>query len=408
MPRSPAKSFFLVTCAMLLLAGLAGAQDWPQWRGPGRDGRAAIFAVPASWPKELTQSWRVTVGYGDSTPALVAERLYVFSRQGANEVARCLDAATGKELWKDSYAAQAVSGPAASHPGPRSSPAVAGGMVVTLGAGGVLSCLDAASGKVVWRKSDFPGGAPQFYAGSSPLVSNGVCIAQVGGRGGGIVALAVASGAEKWRWDGDGPAYASPVLMSVGGLEMVVAQTDRSMVALSIATGKLLWQAPFPVSGMAFNAVTPIVDGQTLIYAGQGRGARAVRFDRAGDGITAGDLWSNTENSVQFDTPVLKGGRLYGLSQAGRYFCIDATTGKTLWADSAGMRGAFGSIVDAGSVLVGLTAQANLVVFDASDTGYTELAKYKVASSETYAHPVLSGSRIFVKDQDSVTLWTVR
>jgi outer membrane protein assembly factor BamB len=408
MRRHSARAILPAACAMAFVAGLAWAQDWPQWRGPDRDGRVASFAVPAVWPRELAQVWRASVGYGDSTPALVGERLYVFTRQGASEITRCLDASTGRELWKDGYAAPAVSGAAASHPGPRSSPAVAEGMVVTLGVGGVLSCLDAASGRVLWRKSDFPGGVPQFFAGSSPLVASGVCIAQVGGRGGGIAAFAMDSGAEKWRWDGDGPAYASPVLMSAGGLEMVLAQTDRYVVALAAATGRSLWQAPFQVTGIAFNAVTPIVDGQVMVYAGQGRGARAVRFERSGDGVSATEIWSNTENPVQFDTPVLKGGRLYGLSQAGRFFCVDASTGRTLWTDPTGMRGAFGGIVDAGSALVGLTAQGYLVVFEPSDKAYTELAKYKVAATETYAHPVLSGNRIFVKDQESVTLWTVR
>ena len=394
--------------AMLLAAGTAWTQDWPQWRGPNRDGRVTGFAAPASWPRELTRKWSVSVGYGDSTPALVGGRLYVFSRQGSNELTRCLDAATGRELWKDSYAAQAVSGPAASHPGPRSSPAVAEGRVVTLGVGGVLSCLDASDGRLVWRKGDFLGRAPQYFAGSSPLLADGVCIAQVGGRGGAVVAINLATGAEKWRWDGDGPAYASPVLMSVGSLAMVVTQTDRLVVALSFASGKLLWQAPFQPVGMAYNTATPIVDGETMIYAGQGRGARAVRFERSGDGVTARELWSSAENSVQFSTPVLRDGRLYGLSQAGRFFCMDAGAGRTLWADPTGMRGPFGGIVDAGGVLVALTAQAYLVVFEPSDKGYRELARYNLSSTETYAHPVLSGNHIYVKDQDAVTLWEVR
>ena len=126
-------------CVILLGAASAFAKDWPQWRGPNRDGKVKGFTAPQKWPTELTQKWKVTVGSGDATPALVGDKLYVFTRQGADEVTLCLNAANGKELWKDKYAAQAVTGAASRHPGPRSSPAVANGKVVTLGVGGVLS-----------------------------------------------------------------------------------------------------------------------------------------------------------------------------------------------------------------------------------------------------------------------------
>ena len=109
---------------ILLGAGSVLAQDWPQWRGPNRDGKASGFSAPEKWPASLTQKWKATVGTGDATPALVGDKLYVFSRQGADEVIQCLNAADGKELWKSKYEAQAVTGPAAAHPGPRSSPTV--------------------------------------------------------------------------------------------------------------------------------------------------------------------------------------------------------------------------------------------------------------------------------------------
>ena len=129
------------------------------------------------------QKWKTTVGAGDAAPALVGDKLYVFSRQGEEEVTSCLDAGSGKELWKDKYAAQVVSGAAARHPEPRSSPAVAEGKVVTLGVGGVLSCVDAATGKVVWRKDPFPKVVPMFYTSMSPIVVDGLAIAHLGGQG---------------------------------------------------------------------------------------------------------------------------------------------------------------------------------------------------------------------------------
>src|SRR5262249_38654379 len=146
----------IVGCALLVTGG-AQAQDWPQWRGPNRDAKATGFKAPATWPKELTQKWKVKVGEGVASPALVGDKLYVFSREGDSEVVRCLDAATGKELWQDKDA-QSFRGTAdKGFPGPRSSPTVAEGKVVTLGVNGVLSCLDAATGKVLWRKEDYKG-----------------------------------------------------------------------------------------------------------------------------------------------------------------------------------------------------------------------------------------------------------
>src|SRR6185503_7147255 len=145
------------------------------------------FTAPKTWPKELTQNWKATVGQADTTPALVGDKLYVFSRQGGEEVTRCLDAATGKEVWSDKYAAQGATGPASGHAGPRSSPTVADGKVVTLGVRGTLSCTEAASGKKLWRKDDFAGAWPQFFTSSSPLVVDGLCIAQLGGRDNGAM-----------------------------------------------------------------------------------------------------------------------------------------------------------------------------------------------------------------------------
>src|SRR5438270_841701 len=115
------------------LANCAQSQDWPQWRGSNRDARATEFKAPKTWPKALTQKWKVTVGEGVATPALVGDKLYVFSREEGNEVARCLEAATGKTVWEEKYESLGASGPAAGFSGPRSSPTVANGKVVTLG-----------------------------------------------------------------------------------------------------------------------------------------------------------------------------------------------------------------------------------------------------------------------------------
>jgi outer membrane protein assembly factor BamB len=416
--------FLASVCAALLVTNGRGADDWPQWRGPNRDASGPGFTAPKSWPKELTQKWKADVGEGVATPSLLGDKLYVFSRQEGGEVTRCLDASTGKELWKDKYDSLGATGPASGFSGPRATPAVADGKVVTLGIRCVLSCLNATDGKVLWRKDEIKGW-PRFFASSSPLVSDGLCIAQLGGSDNGCVAAyELANGKEKWKWTGDTPAYSSPVLMTAGGTKLVIAMTETKIVALTLADGKLAWETPFAVQGRGYNAATPIVDGPTLIYTGSGRGVTAVKFEKSGDTFSGKELWKNADNSVMFNTPVLKNGFLFGLSAGNDLFCLNAQTGKSAWtAPSSGSnstseggggrgmrggRGGYGSIVDAGSVLLALTPSAELIAFEPNEKAYKELARTKVSSTSTYAYPVVSGNRIFIKDQDSLTLSMVQ
>jgi outer membrane protein assembly factor BamB len=398
----------LAGCVVLLDATGVTAQDWPQWRGLNRDARVAGFNPPATWPKELTQKWKVTVGDGVATPALVEEKLYVFTRQDGEEITRCLGAATGEEKWQEKYPAAGLRGPDAGFSGPRSSPTVAAGKIVTLGVQGTLSCLDAASGAKVWRKTDYQDSLPRFHTSCSPIVLNGLCIVQLGGeRGGAIVAYDLATGDEKWKWSGDGTAYASPALLTLDGAHEIVAETAGNIVGLGAADGKLLWQVPFAVQGRAYNAATPIVDGATVIFSGSGRGTRAVKIEKQGDALAATDVWSNKENGVQFSTPVLRDGLVFGISDRDMLFCIDTRKSQTAWTTQTDGGRGYGSVIDAGSVLLALTPAGTLRVFEPSDKEYKELASYKVAAGGTYAYPVISGKRLFIKDKDAVTLWTI-
>lgn len=398
----------LLGVILLSTLGLA-AQDWPQWRGANRDAKVADFSVPGEWPQTLTPKWKTTVGTGDATPALVGDKLYVFTRQGEEEVTLCLNAATGEEMWKDQYAAQAVTGAAARHPGPRSSLAVAEGKVVTLGVGGVLSCLDAASGKMVWRKDPFPKVTPRFFTSMSPMIVDGKVIAHLGGEGkGALIAYALADGRQKWEWTEEGPAYASPVLMTAGGVKQIVTLTEKSIVGIGLDDGKLLWQVPFVPQGRAYNAATPIVDGQTVIYTGAGRGTFAVKIEKEGDAFAAKELWSNPDIATQYNTPVLRDGLLFGLSSSGNLFCLDAATGKTAWLDDASRdRSGFGAMVDAGAVLMALPGSAELIVFEPAAAAYKEIAKIKVSETPIYSYPVIAGNNLYIKDQDTVALFTI-
>ncbi len=394
----------MVGCLVLIGASCLFAQDWPQWRGANRDGKATGFTAPATWPKELAQKWQTTVGSGDSTPALVGDRLYVFTRQGEEEVILCLDAGTGKEVWRDKYAAPPVTGAASRHPGPRSSPAVADGKVVTLGASGIVSCVDT-NGKLVWRNDEYKG-VPRFFTSMSPIIVDGMAFVQLGGQEGTTVAFDLATGEPKWKWAGDGPGYSSPVVLTVDGTKQIVTLTDKSAVGLGAADGKLLWQVPFAPKGMTYNAATPIVDGQTVIITGSGRGTKALKIEKQGDGFAAKELWSNPQLAPQFNSPVLKDGLLFGLSEKGMLYCIDAKTGKTAWTGTTKLSN-FGAIVDAGPVLLALPEKSGLIAFKPDAKQYEELARITVSSTPVYATPVVAGNRIIVKDAGAVTMWTL-
>lgn len=407
--------------ALLALAdtGRSADTDWPQWRGANRDGRVTGFKAPAAWPKELKKGWSVAVGDGVATPALVGDRLYVFTREGGSEVTRCLEAATGKEVWKEKYDTPFSGGGDRGFPGPRSSPAVAEGKVVTLGVNGTLSCLNAADGKKVWRVETK--GTPTFHTSSSPIIVDKTVVAQFGGeKNGGIAAYELESGKEKWKWTDEGTAYASPTVMTAGDTKMVVAETDKSVVGIGAADGKLLWKTPFPVGGgfgmggkggkgggFGYNASTPVVEGQTVYFSGSNRGTKALKVEKSGDGFTAKEVWSNPERSVKFSSPVVRKGVVYGLTARNELYAISAETGKGGWAAEVRGKDGYGSVVDVGPVLMSLTPAGQLVVFEPDEKEYKEVAAYKVSGTETYAYPVVSGNRVYIKDKDSLTLFTI-
>lgn len=380
------------------------SQDWNQWRGPNRNGVVSGFNPPQKWDS-LVQKWRTTVGTGDATPALVGNKIYVFTRQENDEVISCIDVADGKVLWSSKYPAQAVTGAAAAHPGPRSSPAVSNGKVITLGVGGVLTCYDGSNGKELWKKDEFPKTVPQFFVAMSPLVEENLCIVHLGGKGkGAVIAYELESGNQKWRWDGDGPAYSSPVSAIIGGVKQVIVLTEKSLVGLAFSDGKLLWQAAATPVGRSCNAPTPVVSGNTVFFTGQGKGMFAVKIEKSGNEFSAKELWINPDIGCEFNTPVLKGDYLYGISSRGNLFCAEVATGKALWTDNTKLD-RFGSLLDAGQVLIALPPTGELIVFKPSEKQFEQVAKVKVAESQTFAHPVLSKNKIIVKDRDSVALW---
>jgi len=394
---------------------VATSADWPQWRGPNRDGHARGFAAPAAWPKELKPRWRVTVGVGHASPVVSGGVVYQFARQGEEEVLLALDAATGRELWR----AGAVPAPYELNPaardhgkGPKSTPVVADGRVYTLGIAGLLSAHDARTGRLVWRKEfskQFPATSPLYGTAMSPVVLGDLLIAHVGGHdGGALTAFNAATGAVKWSYDADGPAYSSPVILAAGGERQVVTFTQKELAAVSASTGQLLWKLPARTS-YDTNCNTPVVYKDTVIVSLEGRGLVAVRPVREGGRWAAREVWRNEENELYMNTPVLHGSTLYGLStrRKGQFFALDAATGKTIW-QGPGRMGENASVVGVGGALLALTNDAVLYVLMAGAGSFAPLAQYTVATSQTWAHPVPQGEHLLVKDETTLASLSLR
>jgi outer membrane protein assembly factor BamB len=384
------------------------SQDWPQWRGINRDGKAAGFKVPAAWPADLKLVWKVNVGFSDATPVLAGNEIYLNTRQGDQEVVLCLDATSGKELWKNTYAAMAVTGPSASqHPGPRGTPAVSNGKIVTFGASGILSCLDASTGKLLWRKENPTNAFPAFFTGTSPLITDGMCIVHIGKKDDGqVIAYDLNSGSEKWKWSGEGPSYSSPSVMTLEGKKLLIVITEKNIMALSFADGKLLWQIAAPVQQRFYNCVSPYIDGQTIYLTGQGTGMKAIKVEKSGNEYVTKEIWSNTTVGAKWNTPVLKDGFLYGFTDQKRIYCLNAATGQTAWIDNA-VSSDFSTIVDCSSVIIGLTSTDNLIVLKPDGKEYSEVAKYKVSDTPIYAYPVIAGNNIYIKDAETLMLYKI-
>jgi outer membrane protein assembly factor BamB len=410
------RSLLALTFATAALASTAA--DWDQWRGPARDGAADTFKAPATWPDTLTQVWKQEVGIGHSSPVVASGRVFQHTRVAEEEVVRALDLSSGKAIWEQRYPAPYTINPAARQhgKGPKSTPLWSRGRVYTLGIGGILSAFDAATGKVLWRQDfakEFPQTSPLYGAAMSPIAigtetaGDAAIVAHVGGPGrGALAAFDAASGAIKWAWRGDGPGYASPVLMTaVDGVRQIITQTERRLVSIDASDGRLLWELPFSTS-YDQNAVTPVVRGDVVINSGLDQGITAYRVSRAGGTWKADQVWRTSDISMYMSTPLLHMDVLYGLAHRnrGHFFALDAATGKVLWT-TEGRQGDNAALARAGDVLLALTTDGELTVFGAGRDGFKQIRKYTVASTPTWAHPALVGAGILIKDESSLSLW---
>jgi len=394
---------------VLVMSAPVLAQDWPQWRGVDRDGKVLGFDAPKSWPSVLTRKWEVNVGLGDASPVVVGGKVYTFTRQGDNEVIVCFEGENGKEVWRYQYPALAITGPASSlHPGPRSTPVVGEGKIVALGVGGALCCLDASDGKLIWKNEEYTKDLPPFFTSLSPLIYNGLCFVHLGGKEKGeLIAFDLLTGKPRWQSAGDAPSYASLTMMNVQGVKQLVDLTAKNLVGINPESGKILWQFPVPTEFRFYNSATPVINGETLIITGQGQGTKAVKIQKMGDQYVVKELWKNGELGTKWNTPVLKDGFLYGLSDGRKLYCMNATTGLTAWIDTR-LHSDFGTIVDSGSLIIALAQTSNLVVFKPDEKGYSEVALIKVAESPIYSYPIFWGNHLLIKDKESLSMMEIK
>ena len=402
-------SLFVLCSLLFAPASAQSPAPWPQWRGPARDGVASAFTPPATWPAQLTKKWEVAVGVGHASPVVAGNRVVVHSRQGNREIVATYDFQSGKQLLQDGIEAPyTVNQAALAHgPGPKSTPAIAGSRVFTLGISGIFSAHDLNSGKLLWRKNA-PKTLPVYGTASSPIVDGAVVIAFLGGENAGaLTAMDLATGAVKWEWKGDGPGYSSPIIATFGGVKQVIVQSQTRLVGVGATDGRLMWEVPLKTP-YDQNVVTPLMVGDLLISAGLENPTLGLWVTAGlGKGWSATPRWRNEDVSMYMSSPAVSGTTLFGLSNKnrGQFFAIDVKTGKTLWT-TKGREAENASIVRAGEYLLLSTSNSELIVARANPARYEEVKRYSIADSAMWAHPAYAGRSIIVKDVDKLTAWS--
>jgi outer membrane protein assembly factor BamB len=400
----------LIAAGLLVFSTLVAAQDWPQWRGPSRTGAASGFKPPSAWPDRPKQAWKVQAGEGHSSPVVVDGRVYLLSRVGEQETVTAWDLSGGKQLWRHGYDAPYQMNPAAtSHgKGPKSTPVYDRGRLYTFGISGVLSAWQSADGRLVWRKDfrkEFPSTTPDFGVAMSPMVTGNLLIVHAGGSGNGaLMALDVATGDRKWAWK-DGPAYASPVIAEFSGTRQVITQSQRRVIGLSLADGRLLWEIPLTTE-YDQNNVTPLVVGDLVVYGGINTPTTAIRISLNGAKWQTNQVWQNADLPMYMSSPVATGGYLFGLTNRnrGQFFCLDARTGKTMWT-TKGREGENAAIVTTDGLMMAVTTEGELIVARTSPKAFDVVKRYTVAESPVWAHPAPVDRGVVIKDADTLAYW---
>jgi outer membrane protein assembly factor BamB len=388
-----------MTAAMLTACSAMGA-DWPQWRGPNRDGKSVETIAP--WTEAPKVLWELPIGEAHSSPVVVAGRVFCMEKVGTDEIVRALSATDGKELWKHQYNAPFSN---VYGNGPRATPTVDAGKVYTLGARGDLRCLEAETGKLVWELnllSKFKASNLFFGTSASPIVTDGLVLVMAGGENAGVVALDAATGETRWTSQSDRASYASPILVGKPGDRQGIFLTQQGLLAVSVKDGKALWRWPLATFNDE-NSVTPVAAGDLILGSSISYGLTALKPQ--GDEPTK--VWKADKVTCYFSTPVVVGGEVYAVTGTPAMLkCLDLSSGKELWQHGpVGLLSA--NLLVAGENLLIQTDTGLLLLARPDRGGFKQLAKAQ-GCGPGWMTPAISDGKLFLRDNKQIKCLEVK
>ncbi len=363
---------------------------WPSFAGPSQDGVYRQGPIRLDWPaKGLAELWRRPVGGGYASMTVAQGRVFTIEQRRDQEVAVAYDLKTGRELWANSWKAffqESMGGD-----GPRATPSWADGRVYALGAEGELRCLDALTGKSLWRTNvltDSGAANLQWGMAASPMVVDGMVIVMPGK---GVTAYDAKSGARLWSALEDRAAYTTPMLATLDGQRQMVAVTADRVLGLTLDGKKVLWSHPWKTDYDVNSALPLVVDGNHLILtAGYGHGSALLEISGGG----AREMWQSKAMKCKFNNAVLHQGVVYGIDD-GILAAMDAQTGQRKWK---GGRYGFGQLLLAGDHLVVLSETGDVVLVKASPDTHVELAKFEAIEGKTWNVPAMADGLLLVRN----------
>jgi outer membrane protein assembly factor BamB len=394
--------FALICCASAFSA------DWPQWRGPHRDGISVETGLLDSWPAGGPRLiWKTQgLGEGYSAFAVVGDRLFTQGQVGSQEFVLAFDTNTGKQLWKTASGRAFHEG---RGNGPRGTPTVEGNRLYALAADGTLLCLDTATGQRIWGMNlmdKFGGRVPTWGISESPLVEGDRVIVTPGGPGASVVALEKTEGALLWKSQSDPAGYSSPMPYDAGGSRKVVVFTAHGAIALDLKNGELQWRYN-KVSNRTANIATPIVhDGYVFLSSDYGTGCALLKLAPVAGRVDATEIYFNRDMRNHYSSSVLIGDYLYGFS-SGILTAMKFLSGEVAWRDRSVGKG---SVTYAEGRLYALSEDGVVGLIDATPQGYKEKSRFEIrrGSYPTWTPPVIANGRLYLREQDNLYCYNIK
>jgi outer membrane protein assembly factor BamB len=408
------KTGWLLLLALGLSALGASAADWPQWRGPQRDGISRETGLLKEWPQAGPKLlYQVKdIGFGYSTPAVVGERIYLLSSEGLdNESVLALSAKDGKRVWSTRIGKVGNPDQNPSYPTSRSTPTVDGGLLYALGSDGDLVCLETATGKARWQKNvraEF-GGQPGTWAYSeSPLIDGETLVCTPGGSQAAMVALNKKTGNVLWKSSvpgGDRAGYASVIIVEAGGVKQYVQFLEKGVVGVDAKTGKFLWRYDKTAQGSPANIPTPVAHEGYVYTASSRGGGGLVRLKVNQGAVEVEPVYAATRLPSAIGGAVRVGEYLYG-TNAGGLLCVEFATGNVKWQE----RGVgAGAVCYADGCLYVHGENGDVALVEATPDAYREKGRFtppdppERGRSRAWAYPVIANGRLYIRDLG--TLW---